>query len=84
MESMKNLKSLLKNNYDKASRSVNTITSLITGGVSKLDYESETMDNPAFRKQVKESGWRPSAGPKNYTAKSFDPKPKRKKKKRSY
>jgi|10_taG_2_1085330.scaffolds.fasta_scaffold01011_3 hypothetical protein len=76
METIKNLKKLLKNNYDSASTAVNTVTSIVTGNTSRLDYESETMSNPAFKKQVEESGWRPSAGPKQYT--------KRKKKKRSY
>ena len=69
MEKIKNLKNLLKNNYDSASTAVNTVTSLFR-------ETSESMDDPGFRKQVEESGWRPSAGPKQYT--------KRKKKKRNY
>ncbi len=57
---MEKIKNLLKNNYDKSSKSVNTITSLFR-------ETSESMSDPAFRKQVERSGFRPSAGPKNYT-----------------
>ena len=75
MEKIKNLNNLLKNNYDKKSKAVNTITSLVTDSVSKITTHldskfretSESMDDPGFRKQVERSGWRPSSGPKNYT-----------------